>query len=282
MAKKPGAGGVVLVAVILGSVTAYMIWYYVHGVESKNRRNWQSVVVTLKDIPARSKITRDMIELAPLPKELIAENAISEISNVENKITLRLINAKEQVRTSDIVQEGQGPSLAFEIPDGMRAIAIGASEIQAVGTSVKPGDRVDVLATYQDPRTHQELTKMILQNVLVLAVNRGQTDPSGKEGANSSMTLAVQPEQTELVAAADRAGALRVSLRPVHDSTVVSSGGVTARDFAGVVQAQETLAAVQTPTNEPAQTPVFIGLQPSTHRSEMMIIRGVQEQPQSP
>src|SRR5206468_12545568 len=84
------------------------------------------------------------------------------------------------------------------------------------GTSVQPGDRVDIIATYQDPRTRQELTKMILQNVMVLAVNRGKTDADGKEGANSSMTLEVTPEQTERVTAAARSGSLRASLRAPH------------------------------------------------------------------
>jgi pilus assembly protein CpaB len=281
MAKKPGAGGVILVAVVLGSLTAYLIWAYLRNVESKNRKNWQPVVVALKDIPPRTKITRDMIELTQFPKEHMAENAVSDVTNVENRITVKFINAKDQIHTTDLVLEGQGPTLAYDIPEGMRAIAIGAGEIIAVGTSVKPGDRVDILATYQDPRTHQELTKMILQNVLVLAVNLGETDPAGKKGASSSMTLAVQPEQTELIAMADRAGALRVSLRPVHDSTIVASDGVTYRDIAGGKVPEEATGN----TNQPTQTPVFINLPattPSPRRGGMIIIRGVQEQPSSP
>ncbi len=281
MAKKPGAGGVILVAVVLGSLTAYLIWAYLRNVESKNRKNWQPVVVALKDIPPRTKITRDMIELTQFPKELLAENAMADVTNVENKISVKFINTRDQIRTTDLVQEGQGPTLAYEIPEGMRAIAIGAGEIMAVGTSVKPGDRVDILASYQDPRSHLEMTKMILQNVLVLAVNLGETDPAGKKGASSSMTLAVQPEQTELIAMADRAGALRVSLRPVHDSTIVPSDGKTTRDIAGGTVSEDTTVN----TNQPAQTPIFINLPattPSPHRSGITIIRGVQEQAGSP
>ena len=96
------------------------------------------------------------------------------------------------------------------------------------------------------------------------------------------MTLAVQPEQTELIAMADRAGALRVSLRPVHDSRIVPSDGVTSRDITGGRVTEDTT----TVTNEPRQTPVFINLQPTTtpspRRGGMTIIRGVQEQAGSP
>ena len=113
--------------------------------------------------------------------------------------------------------EGQGVSVGFKIPEGMQAIAIGAGEVMATG--VKPGDHIDLLATYRDPVTTQEVTKVLMQNVLVLAVNKGSTDPSRKVVAGGSLTLAVMPEHAELIAAADRAGALRVSLRPVRDES---------------------------------------------------------------
>jgi len=52
-------------------------------------------------------------------------------------------------------------------------VTIAVDEIKAGGTACQPGDRVDIIASYQEPRTRRELTKMILQNVLVLWVDRG-------------------------------------------------------------------------------------------------------------
>jgi len=112
---------------------------------------------------------------------------------------------------------GQASTNAFEIPEGMRAIAIGSNAIP-VGTSVKPGDRVDLLATYHDPRTRQEVTRMVMQNVSVLAVDK-------------SVTLAATPDQVELIAAADGAGALRISPRPVGDQQIPPGQAIFARDF---------------------------------------------------
>ena len=277
MAKKPGAGGVILVAVIFGLVTAYLIWYYLRQMdETKNR---EPVVSATMDINPHTKITREMItDSKAYPKDLIPENAFRKLDQVEGRISLRHINTKEPIRSSDLVPAGQASTLALDIPEGMRAIAIGAGEVMAVGTSIKPGDHVDILATYPDPRTRQELTKMLLQNVLVLAVNKGQTDANGKEGANSSMTLAVQPEQTELITAADRAGALRVSLRPFNDQHIIPSPGVTTKDFYGGRIPEETSTA----TNEQRQTPVYIMPPAQPRRPEINVIRGVQEQTISP
>ena len=279
MAKRPGAGGIILVAVVLGLIAAYLIWSYLQNVDKKNRKNWQPVVVAAIDIKPHTKISRDMIRLEQYPKDLIAESSKTKIEEVENRMTQRAISAKEQIRSGDIIAEGQAPTLAFKIPDGMRAIAIGAGELMAAGTAVNAGDHVDVLATYHDPRTRQELTKMILQNVEVLWVNKGQTDATGKEGANSSMTLAVTPEQGELLAAADRAGALRVQLRGVSDATVVPSAGVTTRDFGGGRVIEETA-----PTSTEQRTPVNIVLPGSAQRTrnEITVYRGNAEQTIAP
>jgi pilus assembly protein CpaB len=278
MAKKPGAVGVILFAVILGLVSAYLIWAYFAKLE--DTKNRVAVVSATVDINPHVTITGDMVtDAIAYPKDLIPDNAITDKKQVEGRITLRHINAKDPIRSTDLVQEGQSPTLALEIPKGMRAISIGAGEVMAVGTSVKPGDHVDILATYQDPRSQQELTKIIMQNVLILAVNKGQTDVNGKEGANSSMTLAVKPEETELIAMADRAGALRVSLRPVGDQQTFDSPGVSAKDFKGFRPPPETIIV----TNEIRQPPVFTPMPvPAPRGQEIKVIHGTTEQIISP
>jgi len=131
---------------------------------------------------------------------------------------------------------------------------------------------VDVLATYSEPNTHQETTRTVLQNVLVLAVNQGETSSQGQTGAKTSMTLAVKPEDAELLMAADRASVMRVMLRSPSDKAVVESQGVTVKDFQG----SKTFEV--TPRSPDAQsTPIIIS--PSNrHGSEIEIYRGTVEQ----
>jgi pilus assembly protein CpaB len=278
MAKKPGAGGIILAAVALGLVAAYMIWNLERKREAQNKEHWTPVVVAREDIPARTKITSDMVTLMPYPKDLITAGSARDRKEVEGHITLARLKAKEQIRASDLLAEGQAPSIAYDIPPGMRAIAIGADEVKAVGSTVKPGDRVDVLATYSEPNTHQETTQMILQNCLILAVNQGETDTQNtKIGAKSSMTLAVKPEEAELLMAADRAGALRVMLRSPQDKSVISTSGVTTRDFDG----KKTFEFATKPPDDQKATPVIISSQSRGHGSEIMIYRGSTGQAES-
>jgi len=272
MAKKSGAGGIILAAVVAALVAVYFIWNMWRQQELQSEKHWTEVVAALQDIPAKTKITREMVTITRYPKELVIDGAIRNPKEVDGRTSLQRIKAKEQIRTSDLLGEGQTPGLSWDIPAGMRAIAIGAGEVMAVGSTVKPGDRIDILATYSDPVAHQETTQMILQNVLVLAVNQGETDQQGKTGAKSSMTLAVKPEEAELITAADRAGALRVALRGPNSKDVITTQGVGTRDFQG----NNTIKFASTGPDPVKATPIIISPQ-RNQRPELVIIRGVTE-----
>jgi pilus assembly protein CpaB len=272
MAKKPSAGGVILAAVALGLIAAYMIYRLESNREKQSKEHWIPVVVAREDIPARTKITEQMVMMMNYPKDFLMPGVVQDRKDVEGRITLARLRAKDQIRSSDLFAPGQSPSISYDIPEGMRAIAIGASEIGSAGGAVKPGDHVDILATYSDPATHQETTRPVLQNVLVLFVNQAETNPQGPTGAKSSMTLAVKPEDAELLVAADRAGALRVMLRAPTDKRIVDSQGVTVRDFQGSKTFEKDTS---TPASQ--STTVQI-ISPTRHGSEIQIYRGTAEQ----
>jgi pilus assembly protein CpaB len=274
MAKKPGAGGIILAAVILGLIAAYMIYRLESNREKQSKEHWVPIVTAREDIPARTKITSDMVTLIPYPKELLTVGAIQDRKDVEGRTTMVRLKAKEQIRSADLLGEGMNAGIANDIPDGMRAIAISADEVKAVGSTVKPGDRVDILATYSDPVLHQETTQTILQNVFVLAVNQGETESQGKTGAKSSMTLAVKPDDAELLLAADRAGSLRVMLRSPQDKAIVQSRGVTVRDIGG----NKSIEITTSPSDSGNRTPIIISPPANRNRSEVKIYRGAQEQ----
>jgi pilus assembly protein CpaB len=185
------------------------------------------------EIAPRTTITGDMVARVPFPRDNIAPDAITNLTNVVGKVAVDRIKVKAQVRVSDVVRQGQTPTFSFSIPPGKRAITISVDEVRGVGSGIKPDDHVDILATYHDTNMRQDTTRMLLQDVPVLWVNQGETDSSSSAGAKSSITLAVSPENGELLTAADRAGVLRVMLRPVLDKVVAAGSGVRATDIQG-------------------------------------------------
>jgi len=273
MATKPGAGKAFAAALVLGIIAAVLVYQWASDLKKHSKENWKPVVTATVEIKPHTKITREMIQTKQVPDDAIVANVATNLAEVEGRVTNIRISSTAQILRSDLVQAGNANTLAVNVPAGMRAIAIDAGEIAAVGKSVKPDDHIDIMATFHDPQTKQDLTKIVLQNVRVLAINCGDTDPASKGGADTSMTIALKPEEAELVTAASRAGALRVMLRAVNDDKIITSEGTTVRDLgSGKVM-------LETPKTQPVETVVRpVPPAPARSRSGIIIIRGTQEQ----
>jgi len=186
-----------------------------HQLEAETHRlqeGWKTAVVATADIKAGTKITHEMVSLVKCPKELIADNAIVRVEDAVGRITRYQINSKEKIRDFDLVAPGQTAVLTQKIPEGMRAVSISGDLVKFVGSGLQPNDHIDIITTYHDPRTEQDVTQIIVGNVLVLAVDENVSDASGLAGGKSSMILAVNPDEVELVKAAERSGTMSVRL----------------------------------------------------------------------
>jgi pilus assembly protein CpaB len=236
-----------LLLVVVGAGWGYLLLHWLNKQAKKGEANWSPVVVSLVEIAPRTTITRDMVDCVPFPKDNIAPDAITILTNVVGKVAVDRIKTKAQVRVSDIMQRGQTPTFSFSIPPGKRAITISVDEIRGVGSGIKPDDHVDILVTYHDTNMRQDTTRLALQDVPVLWVNQGETDPASSGGAKSSITLAVSPEDGELLTATERVGVLRVMLRPAQDKAIVASSGVRATD----IQGGEAVITPPAPTTPP-------------------------------
>lgn len=280
MATNMAGGKILTVGVILGLVSTILLYVYLRRQTATYTAHWKSVVVAGAEIPAHTKITRDKLSLFPAAPELISPGAFQDLQLVEGKITRHGIHANAQITAADLMVEGEIPGLAIRVPTGKRAIAVAAGEVIAVGQMIKPGDHVDVLATYRDPDGKIETTQMILQHAPVLAVNIGETDPATPAGAKTSMTLAVAPEDTERLTAAAAAGQLRMSLRSPTDTAVISTPGVTVRDIqVGKIRGQEEAsapAAVKIATGPSVAAPSAPVERVAPKQREVTIFRGTE------
>ena len=278
MATNIAGGRILTVGVVLGLATTILLYVYLRRQTESYTAHWKKVVVAGVEIPAHTKIARDQLVLFPAAPELISPGAIQDLQMVEGKLARTTIHPAAQITAADLMVEGEIPGLAFRVPPGKRAIAIAASEVSAVGQMIKPGDHVDVLATYRDPDGKIETTQMILQHAPVLAVNIGETDPSTPAGAKTSMTLAVAPEDTERLTAAAVAGQLRVALRSPADVEVIRTPGITVRDIplGRLRNEDETPAAVKVAAAPVVGPPVQPVERDLPKLREITIIRGTE------
>lgn len=176
----------------------------------------RSVLVALQEIPARAQIKPDMIGSASRVADQVDSDAITDSRGVSGKIALITIPAGSTLTQSKIVTPA-ALALPARLRHGLRAVSIAIDKVKGVSGLVQPGDRVDVIAV--PPRVGNETPKAtsILRGALVLALgNETETTsatPSPDNQNLTTVTLAVTPQQANLLALADVYTTLRLALR---------------------------------------------------------------------
>jgi pilus assembly protein CpaB len=129
----------------------------------------------------------------------------------------------------------------------MRAVTIEVDASGMIGGFVGPGDRVDVILTYEtsvrsddeDARVVEMLERtlderaaeIILQNIQVLAVDQSAERPDDKKiKLGKTVTLAVTIQDAEKLSLATQMGELMLALRGVGDTAVFDREWPTASD----------------------------------------------------
>jgi pilus assembly protein CpaB len=111
------------------------------------------------------------------------------------------------------------------IPKQGRAISIRLNAEASVGHWVRPNDHVDILGTFRDPASNQMVTLTLLQNVVVLATGRMTAATNmnvipESERNYQNATIAVLPEDAEIMQLAQELGTLTFSLRNPEDMSL--------------------------------------------------------------
>lgn len=243
---------IMLLSVVFGVLAVVMVNYYLNQVKASLDNVQKAQVLVAKTlIPAKTEVNSEMVELRLIPRQYIHPQAITKPEKLAGEISLMDIQPGEQLLTSKFVySKDASQGLDFMIPKGKRAIAVGVDGITGVANMVKPGNKVDVIAimdvdknqavgpqgTPVVPSTSMgggksstaPTSKMILQNITVLAVNQlmeNMKAPVTKDGAvveTKTLTLAVTPEEAERLTLITERGVIRVVLRsPVEDGKYV-------------------------------------------------------------
>lgn len=140
------------------------------------------------------------------------------------------------------LQPAGGIGLSGLMAPGMRAVTLRVDQVVGVAGFALPGSRVDVLLTgladafklygkpppvADDPLLTSRLaySKVVLENVRVLALSQQTTPADGKPLPADSATLEVTPEQAVTLNLARQLGTLALVLRRQEDAQPVARAG---------------------------------------------------------
>lgn len=251
-----GNRGLLILALITGLVAAIVVFVALNqgGGGGDNAKpgsavtTTSAVVVAKSDIAAGTEITADMVKVIEAPNSLLVRDAFTSTQLVVGETARYPIAAGEQVTRARVGPNAEGDGLAFVVPAGKRAIAVSVDEITGVGGLILPGDRADVIAVISDQAAganNPDRVVTVLQDVEVLAVAQSAQEPvpaadeeaaaqAGTDGASTTsgqlpedaepqpsartVTLALTPEQVQLLALVQEEGSVYLSLRRFGDN----------------------------------------------------------------
>lgn len=230
-----------IIAVVLGLVAVIFANSYLKQREqeiaarARSREKVAQIVVAKEDIPRGAHIERRMVALQKMPEQSIQPRATSSIERVIDKITIAPISEGEQILLNKLASSAQAfDSLSYHTPPGKRAITIPVDNISSVGGMIRPSDYVDILGvvpeivkTLDGEQVTRYATVPLFQKVLVLAVGsslKGAPAVQTKRGERSpvanTITIALSPQETTMIAFVQEQGKLRFILRSPADTEV--------------------------------------------------------------
>lgn len=190
------------------------------------------VVVAVTDIPLGTQLSRSMLGLRVLPSAYVeGRHVLNE--DLESILGVRVaggLRTGESLLWTDLATTSdQSRDLSGLIRRGQRAITIRADTSSAFAGLVRPGDRVDVLFTF-DRGPHEPVTIPLMQSLIVLAAGSDTGvatvlthDARRRARTFSEVTLGASPTQAQVLAFAEERGQLRLILRAREDTLVVDS-----------------------------------------------------------
>ncbi|MCD6352510.1 MAG: Flp pilus assembly protein CpaB [Armatimonadetes bacterium] len=239
---------------VLAAVLAYVYLKRPGPASTKSQPQPQEtqVLVAAVDLTTGTRLNPALVSVKTLPEDKVPRQAIKAdkewTAKIEGLVAVAPVKAGEILTDSLVRRPSSDLGLAFMVPDGMRAVTVALDEVSGISFLAKPGDRVDVLATFDLP-DDTVVTRTVLQDVEVLAVGteivpepepsatseEGKARPKSKRQQQTTATLAVTPDEAQKLVLADSKGKIRLALRRAGDSTLAAAPAVTLTDLTGYV-----------------------------------------------
>jgi len=215
-----------LIIALLATFSLYKILANNDGGSNNGAVQTASVVVAARAIPAHTMIAADMVVVQQVPASYVLPGAIRTVEGCLGRVSLVPVAAGEVMLSSKITGTQPGAAgLSYLIPSGKRALTMQVDEIVGVAGFPQPGDRIDVLINYPVQQGAERRTRMLLENIPILAVvqSRAATADGAARDLKgySSVTVEVTPEQAATIVMGESQGLLRMILRPALDNETV-------------------------------------------------------------
>ena len=173
-----------------------------------------------RDFKEEEILKPDMVTVIRMARSAVPANAFAAYADVQDRWVKNVMLEGDVLVEKKLGPKGTPPGLVANIPQGMRAFAIDVTEQSGVSGFILPGHHVDVVRHDANDKNEQR-AETILQNVLVLAAGQVFTRQDERAVQSRTVTLALKPDEVDILVVARARGNLSLALRGVNDHDVV-------------------------------------------------------------
>ena len=207
--------------------------------QGKNAFKGVAVVSAAADIPIGTKLDATHVKMATWPKENLPPGIYTDAGAPLGRIVVRPLS------TGDIVTEqklmplnaaSSGGIMTYIVPQGHRAVTVAVNEVAGVAGFITPNSRVDIVLTSELTSGNgkdDNISKIVLQNVPVLATGQVTEQKGGQPVVGPTVTLDLTPDDSEKLIVGTKKGSLQLLLRNIVDTTAISTHGATITNVLG-------------------------------------------------
>jgi pilus assembly protein CpaB len=265
---------ILVCASLLGLLASALVYGVVSQIARAGGDQYEQIVVAAANMSLAETVTSQHVKLVPWPKASVPEGALRSLQEAEGRVVRGSILAGEPLIEGKLAPglAGKGGIMSMLVPEGQRGVTIKLDEAVRESGFLLPNSRVDVLVSM--PRasgSSEKIAKVILQDVTVLAAGQTVELRDNKPVTNTTVTLALTPQQTERLAVAQAEGKLMLVQRNLRDTQVVRTAGATPSSLL-------TDGAVAAPTPEAKPTATVVRSAPlplpTIQKYPVAVIRG--------
>ncbi|WPH15561.1 Flp pilus assembly protein CpaB [Variovorax paradoxus] len=258
--KNIKALGLLLLALLTGLAAAVYAagWVSRQGGIASNK-----VVVAAVDIELGSRVNPQMLSLVDWPSGSLPTGSFKDAKSLEDRVVKVGVLRGEAILEGKLAPVGTKGGLSAVIASGKRAMTVRVNDVVGVAGFALPGNYVDVMVNAQQDKNrgeeNRQISKTVLEKVLVLAVAQEANRDDTKPKVVSAVTLELSLEDSEKLDLARSVGTLSLVLRNQMDKTTVATAGITKGQLFGekeILPISTTVAARPAPARVPRTAPV--------------------------
>ncbi len=220
-------------ALLFGVLAAFSVSRYLSSAQAFSK-DLRRVVVARVAVPLGTKLVAEQLMVVQFSKESAPDGAFESPEKLVGRVAVTNLAARDPIVESRLAPEGTAGGLSAIIPEGYRAMTVKVDDVVGISGFIMPGTLVDVVVVI-DPQEKagqaDPISKIVLQNIKVLANGQNIDKPENQRDANSvkAVTLLVLPEQAEKLALATSEGKLQLVMRNSIDQGDEQTKGINKR-----------------------------------------------------